>query len=300
MTSSLNIRTRAVMLTLAALGAQTVDASPIEHAVDTTGKLGAISLAYGDHTINAALATALETDRYTFAAAAGEQFELRLQGFGNYLNPEVALRDSGGAVVKTAGCAGYYGGPCSLALDYTATRSGVMTLNVFDSGADSPGTYQLHLEQIPPKSNWVGIRYDTAVNDSIQYGTDIDMYGFRVNSATGVRVSLRGFGNNYQPSLQLWTPAGGLAKAVDCSGYYGGPCTVSMDLTPAAGVYTLGVSDIGMDNAGNYQLEISCLFGNCPTALALPPSPVPEPASGALMLFGGALLSWLGARRRRA
>lgn len=273
-------------------------ASPIEHAVDTAGQLGAVALRYGDHTLNAGLVTVLEVDRFTVQAAAGDSFEFRLRTATGAMNPLVQLRGPNGAVLKSTNCNGF-GAPCSALMDFQAVSAGVYTFNVSDNGGDAVGAYQVHLEQLPPVGNWLGMRYDTLQLGSLEHSTDIDVFGFRVQAGTGVRLAVRSVTGAINPLIDVWSPGQGRISETHCNGF-GAPCTNVVDFSPtASGVYLVGVSDNGFDQVGNYSLEVSCTFGsNCPTRLDLAPVPIPEPASGLLMLAGAGLLGWLRYRRQ--
>jgi hypothetical protein len=126
------------------MGVPAAQASPIEHAVDAADvSTGYVNLAYGDHTVNAALGNALEVDSYRFSANAGDQIKLLFRSTG-YMDPSVQLRDSTGTLVKSATCGGgYYG--CSSSFDQTIATTGIYTLNISDSGGDEGGDYELHL-----------------------------------------------------------------------------------------------------------------------------------------------------------
>lgn len=282
---------------LALQQATSAQASPVEHAVDTAGQLGAVALRYGDHTLNAALVTVLDVDRYTVQAAAGDSFEFRLRTATGALTPIVQLRGPTGVVLTTANCNGF-GSPCSAVLDFQTSTAGQYTFNVIDSGGDAFGAYQVHLEQLPPVSNWLGIRYDTLQQGSLEHTTDIDVFGIRVRGGNGTRLAVRSLTGAINPLIEVWNPGQGRISLSSCNGF-GAPCTNTVDFSPAAdAIYMVGISDSGFDQTGNYSLEVSCTFGtNCLTALDSPPAPVPEPAGYLMLGTGTALLAWLARRR---
>lgn len=295
---------------LVGLGAVTpVLASPIEHGIDTTGQVGVVPLAYGEHTLNAALATSLEVDRFSFAGLAGDQMRLLFHTLSGGLDPFVALRDPTGAVINSVSCNGNdgFGRPilCSSGFDQTLASSGLYTINVSDIGADDAGSYQLHLERYPPVNNWLGFQYSANVDAELGHTTDMDFFAFDGVAATEIRLTLRTTTGGTDPVLEVWDPSGTRISNTLCSGNdgFGRPilCTNSIDLSLASsGVYRIGVSDSGWDETGSYRFEVNCLFGACPSPLAPAPVPVPEPAAQALLIAGLGLLGWLGRRRKNA
>lgn len=285
-------------------------ASPIERTVDTTGLIGAVGLQYGDHTVNSALATALEVDSYTFAAAAGDQLRLNLHTLTTGVDASLILRGPTGTVATSTACNGHtgIGGAatlCSLGLDYTISSAGTYTVNVSDAGSDNAGTYQLHLDRYPPLNNWVGFGYNSPTITELGHSTDIDFFAFNGVANTGARLTVATTTAGIDSVLEVWDPSGSRISQTFCNGHTGiggAPtlCTNSVDLNLAStGVYKVGIYDSGLDNTGGYNMQVNCLFGNCPLPGAAVPVPVPEPSSYLMALLGlGVVLG--AARRRRA
>jgi hypothetical protein len=272
-------------------------ASPIESAVDVAGVVGAVSLGYGQHTLGAALASAVETDRFTFTAAAGDSFMLRLRSFTGGLDPLLTLRDPMGVVLATTFCDGFSGGVCSAALSHVAMGSGLYTLNVGDAGVNESGRYQMHLDRYPPRNNWAGVRYSEPKTESLGHTTDIDYFGFDGVAGSRVQFSLQTLTGGLDAQVRIWAPDGTLALNRFCDGFSGGVCSVSQELLMSTtGLYRIGIDDFGLDEGGNYRFQLDCAFGACPSPLDPAPVPVPEPATWALLLLG---LGAVAARARR-
>ena len=282
-------------------------ASPVEHAVDVTNAADFVRLRYGDHTVNARLATPLEADGFTFVGSVGDQIQIALHTLSAGLDASMMLRGPSGAIVKSVDCAGnnVYGTPilCSTALSHTLVEAGLYTFNVADVGANEAGAYQLHMDRYPPINNWAGLAYggnNQKVTD-IGHTTDSDYFAFNGIAGTDVRVTVGTTSPGLDPVLDIWSPAGARISKTVCEGnnIYGTPilCTNLVDLhLTTTGVYRVGVYDSGWDEAGNYKLLVGCLFGNCPSVNSPPPMPVPEPDSIALLIGG---LGWLGFATRR-
>ncbi len=280
-------------------------ATPIEHEVDTTGVVGAVAIAYGDHTLGATLANALEVDRFTFMGQAGDSARVLLHTLAGGLDPALVLRSPTGTTLASASCSGNdgFGRPilCSTALDWTLSETGRYTVNLSDIGADEAGAYQLQLETYPPKNNWVGFAYGTPpVAESLALPVDMDFYAFNGALGTQVRLTVRTATGGLDPYLEVWDPSGLRISDTLCNGNdgFGRPilCTNSVDLNlTMSGAYKIGLRDSGLDETGNYRLQVNCLFGDCPSTV---PSPVPEAASLAYLLAGLPLLLLLAWRRR--
>ena len=282
-------------------------ASPVEHAVDVTNAADFVRLRYGDHTVNAGLATPLEADRYTFVAGAGDRVQIALHTLTAGLDPSLVLRGPTGTILKSVACAGQsFGTPvlCSTALDQSLTAAGVYTLNVSDVGADDTGSYQFHIDGHPPIDNWVGLAYGAVneVSSSIGHTTDSDYFAFNGVAGTVVRLTVRTTtaGAGLDPYLEVWNPAGARISNTVCNGNsFGTPvlCSNLADVAlEASGVYKIGIYDASWDETGGYKLSVGCQFGNCPSVSSPPPMPVPEPDSIALLIGG---LGWLGFATRR-
>lgn len=290
----------ALACTGALAAALPASASPVEHAVDVSGAVGFVALHYGDHTLNAGLASSLEVDGYTFAGAAGDQIRILLHTLTGGLDPSLVLRGPTGTVLKSASCSGEsFGTPvvCSTSLTQTLTASGTMTLNVSDINADEAGNYQLHIERYPPANNWAGLAYGTVneVAATLGHTTDVDNFAFTGVAGTGVRLTVRTATGGLDPSVEIWGPNGNSMPGTSCSGEsFGTPilCTASIDLNiTTSGLYKIGITDVGWNETGNYKLSVACQYGACPTA-----APVPEPQAYALLAGG---LGVIGLMRRR-
>lgn len=278
-----------------AIMAQTVFASTIETAVDTSGLSGFVALSYGDHTINSGFADVVEVDSYRFQGTAGDPVRTVVSSLGGGLDPQIALRDPLGAVIQTVSCNGSFSSLCSINLDATLTSTGTYTLNVSDINSDEVGNYSLHIDAYPPTNNWVGFAYDSPVLEELGHVSDMDFLAFSGAAGTEVRLTARSLAGGLDPQLEVWDPLGNLISDTFCNGSFSSLCTTSADLALSlTGTYKVGLTDIGWNETGNYDLGVSCLFGDCPTA-APPAVPLPP----AVWLFGSGLLGLVGIARRK-
>jgi hypothetical protein len=267
-----------------------------EHEIDVAGSVGPVSLVYGDHTLNAALATGQEVDRYTFTGQSGDGIRILARSLSGFVDPVITLRDAGGAVLATAVCDSGVG-CASTFLDHTLAASGLYTVNVAENGVNEAGSYQIGLERYPPVNNWVGFRYSTPVDDTFQYRVDMDFHAFTGVAGSEVRVSAASFTGFVDPVVTVWDPTGAAVATFVCdSGVGCAGAFVDFDITKN-GSYRVSIHDNGLDETGNYRLQVDCLFGACPSPLDPAPLPVPEPATWAMALCGIAVF---GLRRFRA
>ena len=248
-------------------------ASTNENEIDTTGLTGFIALTYGDHTVNSGIADVVEVDSYRFQGVAGDPVRIVISTSTGGLDPEMELRGPAGAVLQTASCNGGSFSTCSVNLDFTLTSTGTYTLNVSDINADETGNYSLHLDLYPPTNNWVGFAYDSPVLEDLGHLSDMDFLAFNGAAGTGVRVTTHTFTGGLDPHLEIWDPLGKLISDTNCNGGSFSTCTTSVDLDLSlTGVYRLSLSDLSWNETGSYDLGVSCLFGDCPTAAPAPPT----------------------------
>jgi hypothetical protein len=274
--------------------AQATFASTIENAIDTTGLTGFVGLSYGDHTVNSGISDVVEVDSYTFQGTAGDPLRIVLSTSSAGLDPEIVLRDPTGAILQTASCDGGSVSRCSTNLDQALPSTGDYILNLSDIGANEIGNYTLHLDQYPPTNNWVGFAYDSPVLEDLGHLGDMDFLAFSGAAGTGVRVTTRTTDAGLDPQLEIWDPLGNLISDTFCDGGSVSRCTTSVDLDLSlTGTYKLGLTDVGWNETGGYDLGVSCLFGACPTAA--PAVPLPP----AVWLFGSGLLGLVGISRRK-
>lgn len=298
-------RVLAIFITTAAMGATAgAQAATPEHAVDAAGvSTGYVSLAYGDHTVNAALANTYEVDSYTFTALAGDQIRLQLHTQTMGIDAVAVLRDPGGAIVNSTSCSGWHSGYwwgtydpnlCSAAFNQTIATTGTYTLNFSDSGAVHSGSYELDLERFPPKNNWVGFGYGSPYADTLGHATDMDSLAFQGKAGTGAKLTIASNSGGIDPYIEVWDPSGASFKTLSCSGT---GCTASVDLSfTQTGIYRVAVSDSGLDEVGNYTISTNCLYGDCTISA---PAPVPEPETYAMLLAGLGLLGMVVRRRTK-
>jgi hypothetical protein len=245
---------------------QAVVASTVENALDTTGLPNPVGITYGDHTNNSGFADVIEVDSYRFQGIAGDPIRTIVSSLSGGLDPRIELRDPSGAVIDTVFCNGSYSSLCSINLDANLTSTGTYTLSVSDVNSDESGNYSLHIDAYPPTDNWVGFAYDLPVLEELGHVSDMDFLAFSGAAGTEIRLTVRSLTGGLDPQLEVWDPQGNLISDTFCNGSYSSLCTTSADLSLSmTGIYRVGLTDVGWNETGNYDLGVSCLFGDCPT-----------------------------------
>lgn len=229
---------------------------------------GATVLVYGDHTTGCGISPSTELDIFQFDGIAGDVIRISLRTTGQLDGHIELFGPGGGAAISDTAC-GANGGGCSLIVNETLAESGQYGFIISDSGSESPGSYTLQLERIPPLAPQP-VDYGEIIADGISPTTDMDFFVFNVNAGNTIRVTARTTGQ-LDGRLELWDPNGVLVIDTAC-GANGGGCTVTTDQSlTVTGTYLLAVSDSGIESPGNYDLSINCIFGPCPGII--PPRP---------------------------
>lgn len=95
------------------------------------------------------------------------------------------------------------------------------------------------------------------VGAGLATAVDQDLYTFDAVAGDRLRLALTTLTVNLDAQVRLRDPVGTLLRTVSCSGSTLSGCSLSFDETLAVGGrYSLNVSDLGTDNAGNYVLHL--------------------------------------------
>ena len=221
------------------------------------------ALAYGDHTTGCSISPAVDTDTFVFTGAISDHIRINVMSTSSNMDPLLEVRDSGGNVIASQSCNNYL---CTFSLDMLLPASGAYLLTMSDVGTNEAGNYILQLEKILPAPSLQRLDYDMEVDDSISPQTDIDHYYFNAVAGTTIRLHARSTSTHMDPTIELRDPNGtlvlnGAADGASCDNYL---CTFSVELVPAfTGTYSLILYDAATNEAGNYQLSLWCVLGDC-------------------------------------
>ena len=225
---------------------------------------------------NCVLSTTGDVDSFQFSASTGNTYRVVLGIVGpaptnicfNLYAPGVPAK-----VIATA-CTGVgQGGGPGVNADQKLTTAGIYTIAVQEEGNASV-QYSVSLERLnpaPPEA--IALTLAQNVTGAINPPTAQDAYTFDGNTAGTYQITASiagGFTSNI--CFDVYRPDGVNVVHGSCTGVYvgGGPST-QQSVTPAvSGTYTVVVYAAGDDGTANYNLEVSCLVGNCnPTKCVL-------------------------------
>ena len=194
------------------------------------------------------------------------------------MDPTIELRDPNGTLVLNgvaddAFCSGF---GCTFSVELVPAFTGTYSLILYDAATNEAGDYQLSLWCIvgPCDSDGNGtpdadppvLSYIMPVSDSITPAVDGDFYTFNATAGTSIRLNARSTSTAMDPTIELRDPNGtlvlnGAVDGASCSGF---GCTFSVELVPAfTGTYSLILYDAATNEAGNYQLSLWCILGDC-------------------------------------
>jgi hypothetical protein len=95
--------------------------------------------------------------------------------------------------------------------------------------------------------------------------SDLDLFGFKARAGTTIRASVSGLTSNLDSRLEVWKPNGDILAEGTCDAGSISTCAVVLDQVPdMSGTHYVSVSEVGGNRTGSYQLNVQCLFGNCP------------------------------------
>lgn len=246
------------------------------------------------------LGPATDVDSFYFHSVADTLIRFNVLGQTANLAPEIEVRDPAGAVVLSladgAGCVPNTNGTCSFASDLTPASTGTYTVVISERGSNNPGNYSLSLWCVVGECDSdadgngdihrIDLRYgESAKMPMITPATDGDFYDFMGTPGDQIRFSVTGQTANFAPAIEVRDPAGivvlDLNQGASCIPNTNGTCSFTVDLMPATmGTYTVVLFEQGINNPGNYQFTLECVFSpgdlECENLPGSFPGDVPE------------------------
>ncbi|HED33795.1 MAG TPA: hypothetical protein ENJ08_06205 [Gammaproteobacteria bacterium] len=233
-----------------------------------------------DAPVSDTLAPATDMDNFAFYGTAGTRVRFNVLSTSNGLGPTFEIRDPNGSLVvngvaDAASCNSVF--TCSFSVDFAPLSSGFYSLVLYDTGNNNTGNYQLSLWCISGLCDNDGdgnadlsalpISYDTPITDTLSPAVDGDFFTFNATSGTRLRFHVLSTSNGLGPVIEIRDPDGnllinGAADAASCNSVF--TCSFSVDFSPlVSGEHSVIIYDTGINNTGNYQMNLLCLSQNC-------------------------------------
>lgn len=226
------------------------------------------------------LSPATDIDSFYFQGVAGTLIRFNVQGQTANVATQIEVRDPTGTVVLDlgdgAGCIPNTNGMCSFASDLTPASTGNYTVVISERGSNNPGNYSLSLWCVVGDCDSDGdgngdihridLRYGESVSTPmISPATDGDFYDFMGTAGDEIQFNVTGQTANFAPALEVRDPAGlvvlDLNQGASCVPNTNGTCSFSVNFMPATtGSYTAVLFERGINNPGNYQFTLECIF----------------------------------------
>ncbi|MDX1811834.1 MAG: hypothetical protein R3240_07805, partial [Gammaproteobacteria bacterium] len=166
--------------------------------------------------------------------------------------------DPSNTLVESKACANV----CSLEIQQTLTLSGTYRILVSDSGLNEVGLYQLEINNLPAGTSPDPLQYNVPVQDGINHNTDNDFFEFQGAAASRVRINVSAVWNNMDPVMEIWDQNGVRLDSVACANV----CSILKDYDLLdTGTYYINIRDSGLNEGGTYEINIQCVWGDCPT-----------------------------------
>ncbi len=258
---------RFVLSALAVLSAlvsvPAADARESERTVSCTE--GAITrLSYGNHSQGCGLGpSATDQDNFKFGGAMGDVIRVMVIGKSDGLDPWVQVRHLATNQLVVDRRCDSHGGRCVASGDATLPKDGDYELVVFDWGLDETGLYDVQVERLVPADTGRVLNADKPSVDGLSPTTDHDQWRFCGREGRQIRLIASGQSDGLDPWIQMRAPDGRLVVDRRCDSH-GGTCIASGDATlPASGVYSVSVFDWGLDETGDFEVNVQCLTSNC-------------------------------------
>ena len=220
---------------------------------------------------NCVLSTTGDADEFVFSASAGSTFKM-LAGLGASPATNVCLTLYAPGVPATtvfSGCSSinYPNYANSVGTTQTLTKAGQYTIKVSEA-SNAVITYGVTLERLnptPPEA--IPLILSKNVSSQITPITAQDSYSFGGNTAGEYQITASvTSGATSNICFDIFQPDGTIVVSASCTSinYPNYRNSTTADLTPAvSGTYIVLVYVAGNDGVQGYNLEVTCLLGNC-------------------------------------
>ena len=231
-----------------------------------------------DEPVTDTISPTVDGDFFRFNGSVGTLIRLNAFSSTTHLDPTIEVRDPNGTVVLNGAVDGAScnNSGCTFSVELLPAITGTYSLIMYDARTDETGNYQLSLWCIvgPCDSDGDGtsdeappvLSYITPVTDSLTLAVDAGFFTFNGTAGSSVRLHAFSTSTHLDPTIELRDPNDTLVLngAVDGASCNDNGCTFAVDFEPAlSGTYSLILYDADINEAGNYQLSLWCVLGDC-------------------------------------
>lgn len=225
------------------------------------------------------LSSAIDGDFFRFHGTAGTDLQLNARSINTNLDPTLVVRDPSGAVVINGAADGAQctNVGCTFSVPLSPAVTGTYTMLFFDGANNEPGGYELGLwclrGDCDSDGDGIGdgdistLSYGDNIVESIGPAIDSDFYQFNADIGDEIRLSVLSTNTNLDPTIVVRDPSGavivdGVTDGASCVNV---GCSFSITQMPTInGRYTVMIFDNVINEPGNYQLGLECLFSPGP------------------------------------
>jgi type IV pilus biogenesis protein CpaD/CtpE len=208
-----------------------------------------LTIAFGQP-ISGTIATAGDTDMYTFTANAGDVILAGMGRVSDHLWPKIRLYDPEGNLLNTGS------GSYNTEITGTLSVAGIHAILVSD-GYDGTrtGDYNLCLQRLNNPINAIPLSPGQTVSSAIDVSVKMGIYTFTANAGDTILIGMGRVSGSLWPKIRLYDPEGGLLNTESDS--YHAEITETLSAT---GIHTIIVSD-GYDGTrtGEYSINLQKL-----------------------------------------
>lgn len=215
---------------------------------------------------NCVISTTGDVDSFQFNAAAGETYVM-VAGLGSAATDICLSLYAPGVPAKliVSGCTSIYYGTYYAATTQKLTVAGLYTVVVTETG-NAVVTFRLSLErQNPAPPDAVPLVLSQNTTGQVNPPTAQDVFTFHGGTTGTYKIAASYLSGASDVCFQVYQPDGTAAPSAGaCTSLYYGTYSTAVNVTPTQnGTHTVWVWASGDDSTVNYNLEVSCLLGNC-------------------------------------
>lgn len=231
-------------------------------------------MCYGEYAA-CSISPSTNVDVYQFIGVAGETLLISMAGQTPNLGPQIELYDPLGVLaMPIASCSPCFNCTCTFSRQVMLAQSGMYTLVVTDAGANNAGSYTFEIQRIVPLGLLPILTYGQTTTASINYATDHDWLTIEAAVGTQLRITSVGLTPNLSPLIDVFDSGGQLIATTTCNPCFNCTCSPPpITINPTIDeTYYVMLSDGGNNNTGDFNVTLSCIFGQCPPPN--PPAPI--------------------------